>query len=298
MEKVIIDIGSGNIKSYIIKNNDDIVSLYSHRIMLKENFHPNIGLSFENKEQLFDIILHIKNLISPCTPIFIYATSIFRIMKPKIRKQFKEEFKNKTGLTLNVLSQEQENEFIASSPGKLPFSDPYLVCCIGGSSTEMAVIHNNKILENITVEFANADMINHFPELKEDYSSVDISVLEKYVYDNMIFPKTKCKNAIMVGWHLLQTTIADLPLKKNTFFNDPNIPYYLDTNTYLSESENIILHSNLQNFKNKIPDDAKVFSGFRGCCAITRCLLKEVETEYYFPTNLNMIHGIMKTLNS
>ena len=59
MEKVIIDIGSGTIKSYTVDKDNNLKDLYSKSIFLKEGFSLENGFIKSKKEELFLSLIHI-----------------------------------------------------------------------------------------------------------------------------------------------------------------------------------------------------------------------------------------------
>ena len=52
MEKIIIDIGSGNIKGYLINENEEIENIFLRSIMFKKNFSKENGISEGDKKEL------------------------------------------------------------------------------------------------------------------------------------------------------------------------------------------------------------------------------------------------------
>ena len=50
MERVIIDIGSGNIKSYTVDENKKVTPLYQKNIMFKAHFSKEKGIDEKDKE--------------------------------------------------------------------------------------------------------------------------------------------------------------------------------------------------------------------------------------------------------
>ena len=90
MDEIIIDIGSGNIKAYLIKNMREIKSIYLKNIMFKKNFSKDKGIAKEDEEELISGIKEIKKS-NVDIQIHAYATSVFRMLS---KSQF-EELKKK-----------------------------------------------------------------------------------------------------------------------------------------------------------------------------------------------------------
>lgn len=286
MEKVIIDIGSGKTKSYIIDENNQIMPLYEQIIGLKEGYDYTSGLAIEHKIILFNTINKIKSMAEG-RPIHIYATSVFRTMSDDIRSEFIKEFYNETGLEFNVVSSERESELMTMAVKNLVLDEPYLVTCIGNGSTEMNIMRNGLVVESVNIEFAKADLIKAFPALKDEICNVDLIQLENFVEKNMKFPKLKSDYAIILGFNNLSKSRAcDFKLLDNLFFKESSIPVYLDYQQFVVETIKLFKTFHLENY----------IEIFRAHCIIVKCILQKIQAKYCFPTNLNMIDGIVEEL--
>lgn len=114
MEEIIIDIGSGNIKAYSINKNKEIKNIYLKNIMLKKNFSKENGISEKDKKELISAIKEIKdNNIG--IPVYAYATSIFRMLD----KEKLYEIQKAIGIKINVISQQEEEKYMAKAVGNL-----------------------------------------------------------------------------------------------------------------------------------------------------------------------------------
>lgn len=286
MEKVIIDIGSGKTKSYIVDENNQIIPIYAQTIRLKEGYNDTLGLAVEHKICLFNTINKIKS-IAEGRPIYIYATSVFRTMSDDIRSEFIKEFCNETGLKFNVVSSEYESELMTIAVGSLDLGESYLAACIGNGSTEMNIMKNGVVVESVNIEFARADLIKTFPELKYETCNVDFIELENFVERNMKFPKLKSNYAIILGFdNLSKSRESNFELLDNSFFRNCSIPVYLGYQQFVFETMKLI----------KTPSLEKDIDIFRAHCIIVKCILQEIQAKYCFPTNLNMINGIAEEL--
>ena len=297
MEKIIIDIGSGNIKAYSVKNNKDISSIYLKNIMFKKNFSKETGIEKKDKEELIKSIQEIK-MKNKDANIYTYATSIFRMLNEEKQKELELEIMEKTGVKVQVVSQKEEEKYIAKSVGNISeLKEPYLVCCVGGSSTEMIVIHEGKIIEQLTEEFATGDVLKKFPQIAEDKTDISKETIYKYIEENLKnVPKTKCKYAIFAGFHLMYNTVAENKMEKNIFFENDNIPYYMSVKQFRENNEEAISKRSLNALKERYPENPNFMNGTRGGNTITEFILDKVGAELYFPTNLNMIHGIIEQI--
>ena len=297
MEEIIIDIGSGNIKAYSINKMKEIKKIYIKNIMFKKNASRERGIAEEDKKELIKAIEEIKNG-NIGIPIHAYATSVFRMLNKEKLEELQMEIIQATGIKINVISQQEEEEYMAKAVGNInELDEPYLVCCVGGSSTEMIVMQNGKIIEQLTEEFATGDMLKKFSQIAEDKPNIKIEDMYKYIEENFkTLPKTKCKYAIFTGFHLMYNLVAENKMNKNTFFERKDIPYYLTVEQFNKNNEETIKKRSLNSLKEKYPENPSFMNGTRGANTIVGYILEKVGAEIYFPTNLNMINGIVEKL--
>lgn len=297
MEEIIIDIGSGNVKAYSINALKEIKSIYIKNIMFKRNFSKERGIAEEDKRDLINAIKEIQNN-NKDIPIHVYATSVFRMLNKEQLEKLQIEINKETGIKINVISQQEEERYMAKAVGNINgLDEPYLVCCVGGSSTEMIVMQNGKIIEQLTEEFATGDMLKKFPQIAEDRPNINIEDMYRYIKENFkTLPKTKCKYAIFTGFHLMYNTVAENKMDKNTFFERNDIPLFITVEQFNKNNEEAINKRSLNSLKEKYPENPSFMNGTRGANTIVGYILKKVGAEFYFPTNLNMIHGIVEQL--
>lgn len=297
MNEIIVDIGSGNIKAYNVNENKEVKSIYLKNIMFKKNFSKENGIAEEDIQELILAIKEIQN-ISNKLNINAYATSVFRMLNKEQIEELQYKLIKMTGIKINVINQEKEERYMAKAVGNIiEIDEPYLVCCVGGSSTEMIVMKNGKIIEQLTEEFATGDMLKQFPQIAEDKPDIKIEDMRGFIKENFKkIPKTKCRYAIFTGFHLMYNTVAENQMTKNTFFERKDIPYYLTTEQFNKNNEEAINNRSLNKLKEKYPENPNFMNGTRGANTIVGFILEKVGAEFYFPTNLNMINGIVSEL--
>ena len=266
--------------------------------MFKAHFSNEKGIDENDKEELIKGIKDIKKL-SDGKPISAYATSVFRMLSEKQLSSLRIDLIRETGLGINVISPEQEEIYMAKSVGNIEELDtPYLVCCVGGSSTEMIVMQKGKILEQITEEFATGDMLRKFPGIAEDKCTVSEEKLREYIEQNFKkLPTIKCENAVFTGFHLTYNTVAKNPMHENDLFSRADIPYYLTTEEFKVNNSNAIKNRSLDELKRGYPENPNFMNGTRGANTIVGYILEKVGAKRIFPTDLNMINGIVAELD-
>lgn len=296
-EKIIVDLGSGSIKAYLVNNRKEVKLIHKKTIMFKVNFSKETGISKEDKNKLMDSLQEIEKEYHDI-PIYAYATSIFRIMeKNQLDELFEEIYKN-TKVKIKVVDKEQESLYIAKSVDKIKeFNEPYLVFTVGGSSSEFIVCENGKIKEKITVEFAVGDLLNKFPDTANDITKNTFQEIYQYISENFKeLPKTKCKYAIFTGCHLTFNKVAGHEMADNDIFVNKNIPKYILTEQYKENTIKLIEKRSLEELKERYPQDPKFMDGARVSMTLITYILEKTGAKYIFPTDLNMIDGIVNEL--
>lgn len=85
-------------------------------------------------------------------------------------------------------------------------------------------------------------------------------------------------------------------MENNNIFSNKNIPKYILTEQYKINTINTIEKRNLQELKANYPQDPKFMDGARASVAIITYILEKTGVKYIFPTDLNMIDGIVNEL--
>lgn len=296
-QKIIVDIGSGSIKAYIVDENREVKPIYKKTIMFKVNFSKEKGIREEDKNKLIDALQELRTKYKNI-PVYAYATSIFRLMTESQVKELKRQIYEKTGITIDIVTKEQEALYMAKAVGNIEeLDEPYLVFSIGGSSSEFIVLEKGKIKENFTVEFAVGDVLKEFPDTANDITKVTFNEMYEYISKNLTqLPKTKCKYAIFTGLHLTYNKVAGNKMEDNNIFAKKNIPKYITTENYKAYTINTIEKRNLKELKDNYPQDPKFMDGARASISIITYILEKTGAKYIFPTDLNMIDGIVNEI--
>ena len=118
MKQIIIDIGSGNVKTYNVEDFKSARLIHLKNIVFKRNFSIENGISEKDKEQLIEEMTNIRKS-NPDAQIHAYATSVFRMLNNKQLKELQSEVIQKTGIKINVISQEKEEQYMAEAVGNI-----------------------------------------------------------------------------------------------------------------------------------------------------------------------------------
>jgi|GEM_PF-4761528 len=291
-EQIIVDIGSGRTKVYGVKADGSVIRILSTRIRLKERYNPTgEGVLEEDKETLFRVINEVVAQAEG-RPINVYATSIFRVMPDDMLERFKEELLERTGVSLNVLSQEQENKLTTLPVKNLEIDGRYCAACIGSGSTEVAVFQDGEERKSFTTEHAKADLIKKFPELRESICKTSPEDLRNYVRKTFDFAEVgQCDKLIIIGGSGLEhAKDCGFKMEDNNVFIHKDIPARSSFESFTGET-NKLLGSN-----GKIANDDLEL--IRAHCIIASCLMEAVSAKECFMTNLNLINGIVQDIKN
>ena len=140
-------------------------------------------------------------------------------------------------------------------------------------------------------------MLKEFPDTANDITKVTFNEMYEYISKNLTqLPKTKCKYAIFTGLHLTYNKVAGNKMEDNNIFAKKNIPKYITTENYKAYTINTIEKRNLKELKDNYPQDPKFMDGARASISIITYVLEKTGAKYIFPTDLNMIDGIVNEI--
>lgn len=204
MERLsVIDIGSNSVRLVLAdikgKGSFKIIDEIKESIRLGEDIELNGYLSEEKIQKTLKTLATFKDLcgVLKSDKIVVVATEAVRTAKNKenLLRAVKEEL----DLDITILTGEEECRLDYFAVIKSMYTGNSLIVDIGGSSTELIWIYNNKIMESATLPFGAVnltkrynlhDIINPSDDealksfLKEQYSS--IPWLFKSKFDNII----------------------------------------------------------------------------------------------------------------
>lgn len=171
-----------------------------------------------------------------------------------------------------------------------------LVCNIGGGSTEMKVYEQGKIIEEVNTEVGCTDITNRFPDLYDELVKTPISEIKEYIKEHLNYPKTRCKYALFTGGHITYTKAAKYHLQQNDCFAEINVPYYIHAIEYNKNSQDTFYRTKLSDLKKTKPDNPDWFNGSRAVATMVETIFDQLNIDVMFPTDMNMIDGIMVDL--
>ncbi len=289
MEKVIIEVGSTNTKIDIY-DGKEVKRLDEITILFKKNYKENHAIKKSDLKALIDKVLEIKEKYQH---IFVCGTSIFRDMPVEQAEAFKQEFKNKTTLDFNIISQEQENEYTVL--GATRFTNQKTCVFVGGGgSTEISIYDNNEIVESKGTQLGVMDIMSIFPDLDNDIAKTSLEEVMEYIESRLNVPNTKADILILAGGgHELFARESGVKYETNNLYEDANAPIMMDIETRISETKRYFEEISLDEIKSRV-DNPAWWCATRAMCAFVLVVAKKIDAKYIVPTNLSMVYGLLE----
>lgn len=239
MEVAIIDLGTNSLRLFIYKYSDKKNSFrrvlkLKRMVRLGDNAFKTGFLDKDAAKRTLKVFKEFKNVLDKNKPEFIkvVATSALRSVKDNL--EFVEEVKKKTDINIEIISGELEANYIAKgvlSKIKLP-NDNLVFIDIGGGSTEISLINNQKIITSASLKLGAGRCQQLFlktsPPTKEAILSLKEDISKKLVEN---FPEN-FKAEIAVG------TSGSIRAFNRIVNNDKSriqIFYYDELNNFISK---------------------------------------------------------------
>lgn len=289
---IYVDLGSSSTKVYIKEDTLRLESVKS--IKLKEGFTVDNGFAEDKLEEIFQLLEEVKKRY-PSSRIKMFATSLFRKMSSVAFEQIRDKCFIRTGLVINVISQELENFFLEKAlVGKANIKENILLINIGGDSTELVVMYGNEAIERKNLDMGVGTLLNQFPAVNESFSKVKISEIVNFVKDSLPVLENKCKIAMYSGGELNYMKLAQYPLEQNVIFKDVDHPFSVTTSQFARKNEAIFSKVALDELENLMPDNPKWMHGARICSALAQAIVENYGVDILIPSDSNLIDGVVR----
>lgn len=297
MNKVIgiVEIGSTNTKAYKYFEGK-IVELGFKTIEFKKNYGQYSTIPLSDIEFLIEFI---NDVFDPDISIYVYATSVFRELDEGDFAIFEAKLKaNSPIVSVNVVSAEMENELtVIGAINNVSVEGNVCVFVGGGGSTEISICKNGEITEMVNTNIGVTHIVNNFPTLSEDYSTIGIDDVTEYISKHLILPSQKAEYLILAGGDFLLRYInAQYPIKDNILFCSKSHPYTVSYEDNRKFEDKYFHQIPLSQMKQTTPDNPKWWNGTRAMCAFTNAVALSVGAKIIIPTKITMIGGIVSKL--
>ena len=193
---IIVEAGSTMTKGFLYENGK-ITELPSEFIEFKKHYTSENKILSDDKEKLFNYINGLKEITSQ---IYIYGTSIFRIMSDEERLSFSKKLENKTGANFKVVSADEERKYTVNGIlANINYDDNIAIVVSGGGSTEIAIVNNNKIIEELNLSIGGVDITNMYPDLADEFATTNIEEVVEYISLKLTGLKNKAQLLVTGG---------------------------------------------------------------------------------------------------
>lgn len=292
--RVLIDIGSSTVKVYELSSESPKLKV-NRSIPFKDNFDPERGISEENKKELYELISEIKNKY-PNSIIKLYATALYRKLSPKTKREFIDEFFQKTGLYFNIIEHDLENFYLqVALIGKYESAkEPILLINIGGGSTELVVMFGKEAVETKNIEVGVGTILNEFEGINEKVSKVALGKVVKFVKEKLPSLQNKVKLAFYSGGELTYMQLAGYKLQDNKLFKDKDHPTLISFDNFAKRNKEIFNKVTLAELEALMPDNPRWMHRARACSALAQAICEKYGIETIIPSNSNLIDGVAR----
>lgn len=289
----IIEIGSNNTKTHIY-DGDIIKFESSDTIEFKKNYNDANKIKEADLEKLFMVI---DKAMDFTKDIHIYGCSIFRKISKEELDEINSKLKEKYGIEIEVVSQEDEANYTAlGCYSDVQYDENMCVFIGGGGSIELIFVNKGKIIDKKYYGFGVVDVTKKYESLKDDIPTCTFDEVQSYI-DSLIGEiETKADILILAGGdHLYWYNNAKYELSKNTIYEKDNQQFMLNIETS-DKYDRDALVSSLDKVRAN-SDNPLWFDGSRAMKIITNLISHKVNAKYIIPTKINMEDGIKNQLS-
>lgn len=290
--QLLVDIGSSSVKFYLLKD-QELQPLGVKSLPLKDGFTPELGLSQSNKDQLFAKIAAVMSTYKNAET-HVYATALFRKMTAAAARRTKQEFKNRLGVKLTIISHPKENKYLELAvTGKYMAKDSVLFINIGGGSTEVVVLKESRSIKTQNINLGVGNLNGEYPLINQK-GRVTYYQVKEYVKSFLEKNKINCKVAFITGGELTYMQRAKYPLEKNTLFHDKDHPFMITYLDSTKRNQEIFASFTRRDLEELIPENPTWTHGTRAFLALADAICEQYQVEIVVPSDANLVNGIVR----
>lgn len=292
MNKVIIEVGSTVTKIYQY-NGQTIKDLGFLTIQFKNNYKLSNKLDQKDIDTLISKIEELKSLAND---ILVLGTSIFRELNETEKREFLKEFRKRTQVDFEIISQEEENELTVYGAVR-NVKQKVAVFIGGGGSTEIS-IYDHEILEMVNSKIGVIDILNIYPDLADDFAATDIEIVKEKIKEKLNIPDQKADILILSGGgHKKFALESGITYEKNILYKDDIQPIMMTIENRIKDSDDYYKKISLDEIRNQ-SNDPKWWNATRPMCAFVLVVAQKIGAKYIVPTDISMIYGIINKLEN
>jgi len=288
MKKIIVEVGSTTTKVDIY-DGKKIEHLRTICIFFKKSYTKEKGLDNRDIELLIKSVNDLKIITKN---IYVCGTSVFRKLDKQQKEEFLKEFKEKTEIEFNIISEKKENELTVVGTTK-NVNSKVAVFVGGGGSTEIS-IYNEKIEEMVNTPIGVMDIMKEYPDLAEDLAKTDLETIKKAVKEKLNIPKQKADILILAGGaHKYFALKSGIGYEKNTLYNDELEPIMMCIENRKKDTMKYYEEISLDEIR-KNEEDPNWWYATRAMSAFVLVVAEEIGAKYIVPTDISMVYGLLE----
>lgn len=290
-----IDLGSSTIKVY--QYQEKLVLLEEHSIYFKNDFDSERGISPSNLEELcryFDELLDKYHFRYENTHIFV--TGIFRNLNSDRRCELVKLFNEKFDLHFNIISHGIENYYLAKAMEHDYNDKKVLIINMGGKTTELVTYHHGKVTDTKNLTIGVAEMLNQFSKVNDSISGNSVEEMENFVLDKLssVSFDDDYDCAIFTGGEERFELLTKFPLVKNTLFEDGVHSYMVSLDDYVVGTKRVFFEYTMDDLYKLMPSNPKWMDGARSGAVLPLAIFRKANIPWIVPSDLNLIHGVIR----
>ena len=290
-----IDLGSSTIKVY--QYQEKLVLLEEHSIYFKNDFDSERGISPSNLEELcryFDELLDKYHFRYENTHIFV--TGIFRNLNSDRRCELVKLFNEKFDLHFNIISHGIENYYLAKAMEHDYNDKKVLIINMGGKTTELVTYHHGKVTDTKNLTIGVAEMLNQFSKVNDSISGNSVEEMETFVLDKLstVSFDDDYDCAIFTGGEERFELLTKFPLVKNTLFDDGIHSYMISLEDYVMATKRVFFEYTMDDLYKLMPSNPKWMDGARSGAVLPLAIFRKANIPWIVPSDLNLIHGVIR----
>ena len=290
-----IDLGSSTIKVY--QYQEKLVLLEEHSIYFKNDFDSEKGISPSNLEELyryFNELLGKYHFRYETTHIFV--TGIFRNLNSDRRCELVKLFNEKFDLHFNIISHGIENYYLAKAMEHEYNDKKVLIINMGGKTTELVTYHHGRVTDTKNLTIGVAEMLNQFSKVNDSISGNSVEEMEAFVLDKLstVSFDDDYDCAIFTGGEERFELLTKFPLVKNTLFDDGIHSYMISLDDYVMATKRVFFEYTMDDLYKLMSSNPKWMDGARSGAVLPLAIFRKANIPWIVPSDLNLIHGVIR----
>jgi len=128
------------------------------------------------------------------------------------------------------------------------------------------------------------------------YSGIKQEEILQYIIDLLKDESLElnCKIAIHTGGELRFQKLVKYKLQENRFFNDGIHKLYVTYEDFDKKNKELLYNTTLEELHNLMPQNPTWMDGAKAGIMLGQAIFKKANIEYIIPSDLNLIHGVIK----